>query len=334
MKMYRCSLFACPCPFRRTFLHCEAKMVRELLEILITMTKTPQESEFPKCPYGFTCEIMNEMSSKNSSKKKTKKCSHHQECSSLVNILSSSPDAINNYFTELNAAIKKDIQQWEESFFQSLFDENFDENLEVNEKEKQEILNKVFFEITKQVFFRKEVWKHETAVSFLKKHGNHQPFDSLGINEQIANIKDSLKQLKSNLTNLKWGYIAPEGANVSYNRGESSKNYILKSKDAQFESPKTPGKRVKTLHLCKDIFAANYEVIQANVGIDRRDHLLKIRAKLMEAATALQEAAEIADVNFKFNDKSKYSYGFEIRDFEVSEIERYLRKSRKKSPLE
>ena len=196
--------------------------------------------------------------------------------------------------------------------------------------------------MTEHPFFMKLVWEHETAVSFLKKYGNHQSFDSFGIDEQISEIEASLKKLRRNLKNLKWGYIAPKGAYVNCknpkggdvnNNSESPRFYVLKSSKAQFKSKKDPSKKISNLYLCNDIFLANYEVIQARVGIKRRDHLQKISKKLMKAVSELQKAIDEADVNFNFDDHDN-NWDFEERDFDGMDIYRLVRKDRQKSLLE
>ena len=140
----------------------------------------------------------------------------------------------------------------------------------------------------------------------------------------MLSIKDLLKQLRSNPKNLQWGYIAPKGANVNCNQNQCPKTFRLKSNTAQFESTKQPGKKVKTISLGEDTYHHNYQVIQARIGIERRQRLQEIHAKLIEATTALQEAADIADVSFDFN-HSEYTFYFDIKAFGIS-----LDKARKK----
>lgn len=298
-----------------------------------------QAYDTKKCPYGFVCSkqdnrflecyIQNDPESW-----EKKRCRFHKNCEELVKALSGSPETIKKYFTELSKMREKDLQQ--ENEFNDY--KNSDEFLKASEKDEEKLL-KLMGDKMAPWAYRKDIWLHESSVSFLKKHGNHQSLDSLGINKQILDIKDSLKRFKLNLKNLEWGYIAPKGAsiNCSNDPPPKAKYYQLKSKTAQFESTKKPDKKVKAVHLCKDTFLSNDKIVQARIGIERRDLLLEISSKLEQAATALQEAAEIADVSFDFMDR-KYSWDFKTRDRNFKNIKKEAIKEReknlKRSPLE
>ena len=292
-----------------------------------------------KCPYGFICSNQSihyiQYSLQNNLEKlEGARCRFHKNCKELVKVLSGSPETIEKYFTELSKMIKKDLQKQQE------FDDykNSDEYLKASDRDRDKWLLLKLDEIA-AMYYKRDIWQHESTVSFLKKHGNHQSLDSLGINKQISDIKDSLKHFKSNLKNLEWGYIAPTGATINCNNDPppKAKYYQLKSKTAQFNSTKDLDKKVKAIYLCKDTLFHNDKVVHARIGIERRDLLLEISSKLEQAATALQEAAEIADVTFDFTER-KYTWDFSIRgrDFEtlIKEAHKKVAKKSKRSPLD
>ena len=303
------------------------------------MTEKSKLSHDKKCPYGFICHRQDlrflQCSIQNDLEKGERiRCRFRKNCKELVKALSGSPETIEKYFTELSKMIEKDLQK-EQEFYNY---RNSDEFLTASERDQNKWLMLMTDEIASRGY-RKDIWEHECSVSFLKKHGNHQSLDSLGINKQILDIKDSLKHFKLNLKNLEWGYIAPKGATINCNNDPppKAKYYQLKSKTAQFKSTKELDKKVKAIYLCKDTLFHNDKVVHARIGIERRDLLLEISSKLEQAATALQEAAEIADVTFNFMER-KYTWDFSIRgrDFEtlVKEAHKEAKKKSKRSPLE
>ena len=278
------------------------------------MTEASKASKVKKCPYGFICgNIGLNMPYSQLLKPKNKRCEHRKDCSALVKTLSASSDTIEEFLANLEAIIKEDEQKIKEEILESLANNAaYGESGTTREQELFEKLLNPMREYREKVSldFKDKVLQYETAVSYLKKYGNHQPFETFGIDKQMLSIKDLLKQLRSNLKNLQWGYIAPKGANVNCNQNQCPKTFRLKSNTAQFESTKQPGKKVKTISLGEDTYHHNYQVIQARIGIERRQRLQEIHAKLIEATTALQEAADIADVSFDFN-HPEYTFDFD-----------------------
>ena len=242
-----------------------------------------------KCPYGFTCG-----NHPWGQYKITKDCKYYDKCKAIVKTLTEA--SLNNIEEYLDESRKESIE-----FHRESTSYNHDH------------YNKYYRDMVKLL---KAIEKHERAVIFLRKRGNHQTFESLGVNEQISQVKESLKQLESKLRKLDRGYIAPEGVEVNtykvkrypYGKlsGQNQKQKVveyeyhnLKSKTAQFESETEIDQKCKVIHLGKSDGEKN---IQGRLGIERRNRLLKIRTRLIRALNALQEAAELADVELNFDD--------------------------------
>ena len=178
-------------------------------------------------------------------------------------------------------------------------------------------------EIRPICFYVWSIKSHERAALTLKRRSKGQNFFDFGIYEKISLIKKLLEQLHSNIHNgcyLDRDYIAPEGVEVnSYSVKHPSSNkfpqgtppeeirknqkvylyHKLQSKTAQFTSTKENGKKCQVIHLGRSNDEKN---IQARLGIERRNRLSKIRTRLIQAETALKEAAELAAWEFSFDD--------------------------------
>lgn len=247
-----------------------------------------------KCPYGFTCK--NHPWGKN---KITKDCKYYDRCKRIVRKLTKASIDIDSY-EEYIDEIAEDSKYYGSSSRKRAF---------------------CYTGTDKQTSLLLEaIEKHERSVIILRKRANHQPFENWGIQEQISQVRKSLKQLESQLIKLNRGYIAPQGVELNtYNvkrypfgkpseENSSKTEYYkpkiykyrkLQSKTAQFKSKKEVEPKCKIIHLGK---IGSEEDIQGRLGIERRNRLLKIRTRLIRAVNALQEAAELADVEFNFDD--------------------------------
>ena len=245
-----------------------------------------------KCPYGFTC--------RNHSwgqYKFTKDCKYYAVCKRIVKKLAGA--SLDNIEEFLNESIEEELNKFTEEAWRypgGWYGEYCIQGVEL----------------------LSAIEKHELAVILLRKHGNHQSFESLGVKEQKDRVKESLKELESKLIILDRGYIAPKKVNIdSYatkyypdsNFFEENSlpdeefivynYYRLKSKTAQFECETEIDQKCKVIHLGT---SGSEKYIQGRLGIERRNRLLKIRTKLIEATKILQEAAKLADAELNHDD--------------------------------
>ena len=249
--------------------------------------KSPKRQK--KCPYGFTCSNMPKLSPSDAT---SENCANLSQCEKAA---------------KYNSEILFRYGKYEK--LKSRFDW-LNQRKNLGNKAKRELE-----EIRPTVSYVESIKSHEKAASTLERRSKKQEYSDFGITERISLIEKKLQQLRSNLHNncyLDRDYIAPEGVEVnSYSvkyppssnfsqdtpQEEIRKNqkvYIyhkLKSKTAQFKPEKENGKKRKVIHLGKSNDEKN---IQARLGIERRNRFSKIRTRLIQAETALKEAAELA----------------------------------------
>ncbi len=235
-----------------------------------------------QCPYGFTCNRYPW-----GVYKFTKDCKYYRDCKRVVKTLikvSSERDRYEEYIDE----IAEDSKDGRASKYKGI------ERYRGSYKQRSLLL--------------KAIEKHERSVFFLRERGNHQSLKSLGVSEKIEKAKKSLKQLESQLKMFERGYIAPEEVRMkAYNprqdlhEGQQPKTYDyykLQSTTAQFKPEKKANAKCKSIHLGK---VGDEKYVQGKLGIERRKRLLKIRTQLIRAVKAIEEAAELADVEFNID---------------------------------
>lgn len=258
-----------------------------------------------KCPYGFDCGSMMLLPGTIAHD-----CENLTECKSLTAAMGVSWSALNQPTFELVQYIEENTRYWQE-------------------QEQQ------WQEERQRVRYIRRVQQHEAAVMLLKQRGNPQSFQSFNLSEQIPVIEQALNTLKDNLDTLNRGYIAPDQVEAHvYSvkhpstgsfpddmtleeiRASQSIYYYHKllSKTPQFEAvqtptviqrlqrggtPRTDPTKCKVIHLSHGYDARN---IQGRIGIERRNRLSKIQTRLLAAAKALEEAAELATLEFSYDD--------------------------------
>lgn len=170
--------------------------------------------------------------------------------------------------------------------------------------------------------------QHEAATLMLKTRGNHQEYESFGLEELASSTAEVLGYVNNDLERLAAAndntYIAPDGIEAHvYNvkrpprnsfpdhwtlqevRQEQNIYYYHKitSKEAQFRGMEKDDdgnfKSCKVIHLSHSDNARN---IQGRLGIERRNKLNKIRTKLQQARQLLIDAKLIAQEEYSFED--------------------------------
>lgn len=228
-----------------------------------------------ECPYGFTCK--NHPWGKN---KITKDCKYYDDCKRITKKLIKDSDKQNRHKEYIDEIAK-------------------DSNWYGAEALTYKGIERGTGTFHQTSLFLEAIEQHERAVIFLKKLGNHQSTESLGVSKQIEKAQKSLRQLESKLRTFNRGYIAPEGVKMkAYNQGQHPKTYDyykLQSTTAQFKPEKKASRKCKSIHLGK---ADDEKYIQGKLGIERRKRLLKIRTQLIKAVKAIEEAAELTNAEF------------------------------------
>ena len=256
-----------------------------------------------KCPYGFDCGSMMLQPGTIAHY-----CENLAECTNLTRATGVSWDAVNQPTFDLVQYREEQHRYWEEQQQQW-------------QEERQRIR------------YLRRIRQHEAAVMLLKQRGNPQLFSSFNLSAPISDIEEAIARIKDNLDSLNRDYIAPLGVEAHvYSVKHPPTSYFpesmsieeirekqriyyyhkLLSKTAQFEAIQTPttrqqqGRRpptnpskCKTIHLSHGSDARN---IQGRIGIERRNRLSKIQTRLIAAAKALQEAAELTEVPFNYDD--------------------------------
>ena len=136
------------------------------------------------------------------------------------------------------------------------------------------------------------------ASLMLLQRGNPQNFESLGLAELQATVSELIPQVQEQLDELELAYrghyIAPEGTEVhTYATKRPYGKYWYNKLSAHrsiFEPQREEG-QVRHIHLSK---ADDDRCLAAEVGIERRNRLTKIRTQLTVIVAALQEIVEIA----------------------------------------
>lgn len=256
------------------------------------------EKRYPsrKCPYGFTCK--NHPWGKN---KITKDCKYYDDCKKIVRDIAKSSIDIDSYKEYINK-IAEESQQYSAL---ALKDNSAHCYRGTNEQ------TSLFFEAIK---------KHECSVISLREYANHQSSKSLEIIKYISEVKELLEQLESQLETFDRGYIAPVGAefntyntkrrpNIEFSAENDSqteyykpkvyKYCMLRAKTDLFKSKGKAKLKCKSIHLGE---IGSEKDIQARLGIEKRNRLLKIRTRLIRAVEAMKEAAKLADVDFNCDD--------------------------------
>lgn len=130
----------------------------------------------------------------------------------------------------------------------------------------------------------------EAARMLLMMRGNPQSIESLGVAEQIRNLKQEIEQIETHLQgNFNDRYIAPTGCEAHrYNVKRPIGIYWynkLTSKEAIFE-PAIKEEKVKVIHLSKDDDDRN---LLGRKGIERRNKLIETRTRLRQVEDLLRE---------------------------------------------
>lgn len=151
--------------------------------------------------------------------------------------------------------------------------------------------------------------RHQAAIRMLRERGNHQQLADFGIEEQKEHLEQQLAALLETLEPLTQDYVAPEGVKAHlYNVKRPGQvvtdeegNEIhypriywynkMTATSAIFE-PSEEDRMVRVIHLSHNHDPRN---IEARLGIERRDRLLKIQEQLRVAEAALAEATAIAE---------------------------------------
>ena len=248
-----------------------------------------------KCPYGFSCASMMLQAGAIAHH-----CEHLTECTNLTRAEGVSWDALNQPTFDLMQYREERHRYWQE-------------------QEQQ------WREEAQRVRYIRRIRQHEAAVLLLQQRGNHQLFNSFDLAAPIPDIEQALETLKANLENLNRGYIAPSGVEAhiysvkhpptgDFPAGMTKEQirtqqriyyyHKLLAKTAQFAGVKIPKdggepRNCKAIHLSHGYDARN---IQGRIGIERRNRISKIQTRLLAAAKALQEAAELATAEFSYDD--------------------------------
>ena len=275
-----------------------------------------------QCPYGFTCSQMTSQPNTIA-----ENCLFLQDCKKMKQDSNSdSKYTQNDFLREISrvekeiSRVEKEISQVEKEIGESLISTRYSP---LAQKQEAKSIRKRLFQRKK---FLDRIIVHKKAVFELIKFGNPQLAKNFGIDQQIRQIRESLKRIKTQLnnynglSNINRGYIAPKGVEVhTYNtkhppsgkfppetpleeiRKQQTiyKYHKLLSTTAQFESETTDSRKRKVIHLGKHDSEKN---IQARLGIERRNRLAKIRTLTTQASKALHEAAELVDEVLCFED--------------------------------
>lgn len=141
---------------------------------------------------------------------------------------------------------------------------------------------------------RLRINKHEAAILMLKMRGCPQDLEDFEIDTSIAELQELIDAIAVEVKRFDFDYIAPDRANIQFynvKRGYGVYAYNkLTCADAIFEGS-TKKRKVKVIHLSHD---DDTRTIEASLGIDRRDKLLRIRTLLNSARVALSEAIAIS----------------------------------------
>ena len=131
------------------------------------------------------------------------------------------------------------------------------------------------------------------ASLMLRQRGNPQDMDLLGISLLLETLQGAMTELEVQLAQLEPDrnlYIAPEGTEVHTYAVKRPYGtywyYKLAAHKAMFR-PQTQKRLVRHIHLGKTDDPRHRE---AQMGIKRRNQLVRTRTKLMTAAKALEEA--------------------------------------------
>ena len=254
------------------------------------------------CPYGFSCASMMLQPGI-----VAHDCENLEECKSLAHVSGASWDAIDQPTFDLVQYVEERRQYWSDR------DQAYQEQVE-------------------RIRYRREVRQHEAAVIMLQQRGNPLSFESFNLNGLIPQIQASIATIAEKLNTLNQNYIAPFGVEAHiYSVKRPARNsfpdswtderikeaqtsyyyHKMLSKTPQFRAIKTiteeeqrqwnrrDRSKCKTIHLGKSFDARN---IQGRIGVERRNRLAKIKTRLNSAAKALQEAVELMEQEYSYED--------------------------------
>ncbi|MEH2289363.1 hypothetical protein [Nostoc sp.] len=131
------------------------------------------------------------------------------------------------------------------------------------------------------------------AIMMLMARGCPQTALSLGVTERMDAIASLVKQLYKQLKNKEGQYIAPSGCEVhhySVKRPSGVYGYNkLTAREPIFE-PSIEKQLVKVIHLSHD---NDPRFLEAQLGIERRNRLMRVRTLLTTAESLLRSCVNI-----------------------------------------
>lgn len=155
------------------------------------------------------------------------------------------------------------------------------------ERERREEAEREWQEQWERIQERFRVNQRQAAQMMLISRGCPQSIDSLGVSEAMAAVESRLSELWSRLGEFEGVYIAPPACEVhAYNVKRPSGTYFYNklTAEAPIFEPSEKNQKVRVIHLSHEDDARNLE---AREGIERRNKLLGLAARLIQIEQAL-----------------------------------------------